>query len=459
MVFSSILFLFKFMPLAFLIYYIIPQRYKNLSLLILSLIFYSWGEVEYFPIMLFSIAVDYICSNTIEDHRDNKRLCRIMLFLSVVFNLGMLGFFKYTDFFIRAVNGLFGLSLSQLHLTLPLGISFYTFQTMSYTIDVYRGKVSAEKNLIDFGAFVVLFPQLIAGPIVRFTDINRELKSRKLSLEDIDFGVRTFILGLASKVLIANNIGQLWTFAQQVGFENISTPMAWLSVAAFSLQLYFDFSGYSLMAIGLGRALGFTFPQNFNFPFISRSMTEFWQRWHMTLGSWFREYVYFPLGGSRKGLKRTIFNFFVVWTATGFWHGAEWNYLLWGFYLFAVMTMEKLILKDFLGRHRIFSHIYTLLMWQFSLIIFSVNDLGKMGILFKKTFLLEFGSDWVYALRNYGVVFIVAIIFSTPLLKPLFERLQKKSRLFATFAYIFLAVLSIAYLVDSTYNPFLYFRF
>lgn len=459
MVFSSILFLFKFMPLAFFIYYILPARYKNLSLIMLSLIFYSWGEVKYFPIMLFSIAVDYICSNTIEDHRENKKLCKFMLFLSVLFNLGMLGFFKYTDFFIRAFNGALGLSVPQLNLTLPLGISFYTFQTMSYTIDVYRGKVTAEKNLIDFGAFVVLFSQLIAGPIVRFTDINRELKSRKLSLEDIDSGIRTFILGLASKVLIANNIGQLWSFTQQVGFENISTPMAWLSVAAFSFQLYFDFSGYSLMAIGLGRALGFTFPQNFNFPFISRSMTEFWQRWHMTLGSWFREYVYFPLGGSRKGLKRTIFNLFIVWTATGFWHGAEWNYLFWGVYLFAVMTLEKLFFKEFLEKHRIFSHIYTLLMWQFSLIIFSVNDLGDMGILFKKTFIPHSGSDWIYALRNYGVVFIIAVLFSLPVLKSWFEKLQQKHKALTTAVYIGLTVISIAYLVDSTYNPFLYFRF
>ena len=459
MVFSSILFLFKFMPLAFLIYYILPVKYKNLSLIILSLIFYSWGEVKYFPIMLFSIAVDYICSNVIEDHRENKGLCRFMLFLSVLFNLGMLGFFKYTDFFIRTINGALGLSIAQFNLTLPLGISFYTFQTMSYTIDVFRGKVTAEKNLVDFGAFVVLFPQLIAGPIVRFTDINRELKSRILSLEDIDSGVRTFILGLASKVLIANNIGQLWTFTQQVGFENISTPMAWLSVAAFSFQLYFDFSGYSLMAIGLGRALGFTFPQNFNFPFISRSMTEFWQRWHMTLGSWFREYVYFPLGGSRKGLKRTIFNLFIVWTATGFWHGAEWNYLFWGVYLFVVMTFEKLFFREYLAEHRIFSHIYTLLMWQFSLIIFSVNDLGDMGILFKKTFIPALGNDWVYALRNYGVVFIIAILFSMPVLKPCFEKLRQKHKVITTAVYIGLAVLSIAYLVDSTYNPFLYFRF
>ena len=459
MVFSSVLFLFKFMPLAFLIYYILPEKFKNFSLIVLSLIFYSWGEVRYFPIMLFSIFLDYICSNTIENHRDNKRLCKTMLWISVFCNLGMLGFFKYTDFFIRAVNTFFGLSIAELKLTLPLGISFYTFQTMSYTIDVYRNKVKAENNIVDFGAFVVLFPQLIAGPIVRFTDINKELKDRHLSLEDIDSGVRTFILGLASKVLIANNIGQLWTFTQEVGFENISTPMAWLAVIAFALQLYFDFSGYSLMAIGLGRALGFSFPQNFNYPFISRSMTEFWQRWHMTLGSWFREYVYFPLGGSRKGLKRTIFNLFIVWTATGFWHGAEWNYLFWGFYLFVVMILEKFFLKDILARHRIFSHIYTLLMWHFSLIIFSVNHLGDMSTLFNKTLIYTGGADWLYAVRNYGVVFLIAFIFSVPFVSNHFKVFEKKHKAAATVIYIGLAAASIAYLVDSTYNPFLYFRF
>lgn len=289
MVFSSILFLFRFMPAAFAIYYLVPRRFKNFTLLVLSLIFYSWGEAKYFPIMIASIVVDYTASGLIESHRDNKLICRLGLIYSMVFNLGMLGFFKYTNFFVGNLNALFGLSLPTISFVLPLGISFYTFQTMSYTIDVYLGKVKAERNIIDFGAFVVLFPQLIAGPIVRYTDINRELKERQINLPQIQDGIKLFILGLGSKVLIANNVGALWTEIEAIGavegFLSISTPLAWMAVFAYSLQIYFDFSGYSLMAIGLGKMLGFEFPKNFDFPYISRSFGEFWRRWHMTLGA------------------------------------------------------------------------------------------------------------------------------------------------------------------------------
>ena len=283
MVFSSILFLFRFMPAAFAIYYLVPRRFKNFTLLVLSLIFYSWGEAKYFPIMIASIVVDYTASGLIESHRDNKLICRLGLIYSMVFNLGMLGFFKYTNFFVGNLNALFGLNLPTISFVLPLGISFYTFQTMSYTIDVYLGKVKAERNIIDFGAFVVLFPQLIAGPIVRYTDINRELKERQINLPQIQDGIKLFILGLGSKVLIANNVGALWTEIEAIGagegFLSISTPLAWMAVFAYSLQIYFDFSGYSLMAIGLGKMLGFEFPKNFDFPYISRSFGEFWRRW------------------------------------------------------------------------------------------------------------------------------------------------------------------------------------
>ena len=462
MVFSSILFLYRFMPAAFAIYYLVPRRFKNFTLLVLSLIFYSWGEAKYFPIMIASIVVDYTASGLIESHRDNKLICRLGLIYSMVFNLGMLGFFKYTNFFVGNLNALFGLSLPTISFVLPLGISFYTFQTMSYTIDVYLGKVKAERNIIDFGAFVVLFPQLIAGPIVRYTDINRELKERQINLPQIQDGIKLFILGLGSKVLIANNVGALWTEIEAIGagegFLSISTPLAWMAVFAYSLQIYFDFSGYSLMAIGLGKMLGFEFPKNFDFPYISRSFGEFWRRWHMTLGAWFREYLYIPLGGNRVSKPRLYFNLFVVWAATGFWHGASWNFVFWGLFFFVTQVVERMGFRQFLDRHRIFSHVYVIFFLLLSWALFAVTDLGMLGDLFTRMFVPVGGVDWIYYLRNYIVVFILGTVLSTPALKGLYLRLEKNNVFcLIFFGAIFLA--STAYLVDATYNPFLYFRF
>ncbi len=462
MVFSSILFLFRFMPAAFAIYYLVPRRFKNFTLLVLSLIFYSWGEAKYFPVMIASIVVDYTASGLIESHRNNKLICRLGLIYSVVFNLGMLGFFKYTNFFVGNLNALFGLSLPTISFVLPLGISFYTFQTMSYTIDVYLGKVKAERNIIDFGAFVVLFPQLIAGPIVRYTDINRELKERQINLPQIQDGIKLFILGLGSKVLIANNVGALWTEIEAIGagegFLSISTPLAWMAVFAYSLQIYFDFSGYSLMAIGLGKMLGFEFPKNFDFPYISRSFTEFWRRWHMTLGSWFREYLYIPLGGNRVSRPRLYFNLFVVWAATGFWHGASWNFIFWGLFFFVFLVIERMGFKQVLERHSAFSHVYVIFFLLLSWALFAVTDLGMLGDLFTRMFVPVGGVDWIYYLRNYIVVFILGTVLSTPALKGLYLRLEKNNVFcLVFFGAIFLA--STAYLVDATYNPFLYFRF
>lgn len=462
MVFSSILFLFRFMPAAFAIYYLVPKRFKNFTLLVLSLIFYSWGEAKYFPVMIASIVVDYTASGLIESHRNNKLICRLGLIYSMVFNLGMLGFFKYTNFFVGNLNALFGLSLPTISFVLPLGISFYTFQTMSYTIDVYLGKVKAERNIIDFGAFVVLFPQLIAGPIVRYTDINRELKERQIKLPQIQDGIKLFILGLGSKVLIANNVGALWTEIEAIGagegFLSISTPLAWMAVFAYSLQIYFDFSGYSLMAIGLGKMLGFEFPKNFDFPYISRSFTEFWRRWHMTLGSWFREYLYIPLGGNRVSRPRLYFNLFVVWAATGFWHGASWNFIFWGLFFFVFLVIERMGFKQVLERHSAFSHVYVIFFLLLSWALFAVTDLGMLGDLFTRMFVPVGGVDWIYYLRNYIVVFILGTVLSTPALKGLYLRLEKNNVFcLIFFGAIFLA--STAYLVDATYNPFLYFRF
>lgn len=458
MVFSSLLFLFRFLPITFLIYYIVPFRLKNLVLLIASLIFYSWGEPKYFVIMLSCILVNYLTALGIERFRKNKAICRVCLAISLIFSLGMLFFFKYINFFITNLNSFLGLGLGTLSLTLPLGISFYTFQTLSYTIDVYWGKVEAERNIIDLGAFVVLFPQLIAGPIVKYTDINRELKKRTVTMAQIEAGIVTFLFGLGKKVLIANSIGSLWTQVEKMGFANVSSPLALLGILAYTFQIYFDFSGYSSMAIGLGKMLGFEFPQNFNFPYISRSITEFWRRWHMTLSSWFREYVYIPLGGNRKGRGRMYCNLFIVWAATGFWHGANWNFIFWGLYFFVLLSIEKLGFGKFLEKHRVFSHVYACIAIVFGWVLFAITDLSQIGTFLSTLFSFRMGSDVLYYLRNYAVIFIVAILCSTPLVEKLYQKIEKVTIL-KVLLHMGILILSVAYLVDSTYNPFLYFRF
>ena len=431
---------------------------KNGVLFFLSLLFYSWGEVRYFPVMLCVIAVNYAAALRIDARRQNRGICRFWLWAAVLFNFGMLGFFKYAAFIAENLNLVFGVSIPLIKLTLPLGISFYTFQTMSYTIDVYRGDVPSEHNFIDFGAFVVLFPQLIAGPIVRYSDIRVEMHERTLTMEQIDGGVRLFLLGLGSKVLIANNIGALWTDVEQIGFGVVSTPLAWLALAAYTLQINFDFSGYSLMAIGLGKMLGFEFPKNFDFPYESKSVTEFWSRWHMTLGSWFREYVYFPLGGNRRGRGRQFLNLFLVWALTGLWHGASWNFVLWGLYYFVLLMIEKTFLTDSLKKGHVWPHLYLMLAVMLGWALFAVTDLGALGTLLARLFAFEGGGDWQYFLRNYGVTFLLGILFSTKVLKRPFERLTRNGAA-AAVVYGALFLISTCYLVDATYNPFLYFRF
>lgn len=458
MVFSSIIFLFRFLPITLLLYYIAPAKIKNAVLVVCSLFFYSWGEVRYFPIMIASVLVDYTVSLIIENKRSNKVLCRICMGISLFFNLGMLFFFKYTNFFIENINALTGLSLKGIGLTLPLGISFYTFQTLSYTIDVYRKKTEVERNIINFAAFVTLFPQLIAGPIVKYTDIQRELRNRKLNLAQISSGITTFIFGLGKKVLIANNIGSLWNQVQDLGFANVSTPLAWLGILAYSFQIYFDFSGYSLMAIGLGKMLGFEFPQNFNYPYIAKSMTEFWRRWHMTLGSWFREYVYIPLGGNRVSKPRTYLNIFIVWAATGFWHGASWNFILWGLFFFVFLIAEKAFLLKHLEKSHFLSHVYVCFFLILSWALFAITDFSQLGIFLQKLFSFSTGDDWMYYLRNYFVTFLVAVFCSVPLVEKLYDKVKGFSIInLLILVLIFLS--SVAYLVDATYNPFLYFRF
>lgn len=458
MVFSSILFIFRFLPIAMGIYFLTPKKLKNLSLLILSLIFYSWGEPRYFLLMIASIFVDYFISINIEKNNKNKKIKILLLAISIIFNVGILFFFKYINFFIENINSIFNMSLNNVKITLPLGISFYTFQTMSYTIDVFLGKVKAEKNIINFGAFVCLFPQLIAGPIVKYIDISKELKNRDINLDEIQEGIRLFILGLGSKVLIANNIGSLWNEVETMGFNNISTILAWMGIIAFSLQIYFDFNGYSLMAIGLGKILGFNFPNNFNYPYESRSITEFWRRWHITLGQWFKQYVYIPLGGNRLGRARTYFNLFIVWFLTGLWHGASYNFILWGLYFFILICIEKNGLLNLLNKHKLISHIYTIFFILVGWVLFAVIDLNQIINFFKKMFIFNAGNEWIYYLRNYIIIYTIAIIFSTSFLKKIYNKFVK-SNIVETIILITIFLLSIAYLVDSSYNPFLYFRF
>ena len=461
MVFSTLLFLFRFLPISLFLYYIVPARWKNAVLLVVSLIFYSWGEVRYFPIMIFSTVLDYTCSRCIERWRDRRWVCKTALGVSIFCNLGMLIFFKYTDFFLSNLNALLGLSIPLLRLTLPLGISFYTFQTMSYTIDVYRGDARAEHNIINFGAYVTMFPQLIAGPIVRYTDVAERLNILKgrVTLDRVDDGISLFIFGLAKKVLIANSVGALWTeISETLGYGSISTPLAWMGILAYTLQIYFDFSGYSLMAIGLGKMLGFDFPDNFNYPYISKSITEFWRRWHMTLGSWFREYVYIPLGGNRKGKARQILNMAVVWFLTGFWHGADWNFILWGLFYLALLIVEKLWLLKKLEKAPVLAHIYTMLFVIVGWAIFFITDLGQLGDFLRRLFVPTGGISALYYLRNYAVIFVVAMVFCTPLPMRLYEKIKHNTLLRGLCLGVLLA-LSIAYLSNATYNPFLYFRF
>ena len=458
MVFSSVLFIFRFLPIAMILYFLTPNKFKNLTLLLVSLIFYSWGEPKYFLIMVASIFVDYFVSRGIEKSRNNKKVSIMLLSISILFNLGILFFFKYFNFFLENINNILGLSLKYVKITLPLGISFYTFQTMSYTIDVFLGKVKAEKNIINFGAFVCLFPQLIAGPIVKYTDINLELKYRKIDIKQIQDGIELFILGLGSKVLIANNIGAFWSEIEGKGFDGIGTVIAWISVLAFAFQIYFDFSGYSLMAIGLGKILGFNFPRNFNYPYISKSITEFWRRWHITLGSWFKEYVYIPLGGNRVGKLRIYINLFIVWFLTGFWHGASYNFILWGLYFFVLISIEKAFLFKFLEKYKIISHIYSIFFILLGWTIFAVVDLEQLKILLKQMFSISKNNQWIYYVRNYGITFIIAAALATPIVKNIYNKIIK-SDILNTIILMVIFLISIAYLVDATYNPFLYFRF
>ncbi len=469
MVFSSLTFMFVFLPIVLILYYIVPKKFKNLFVLISGLIFYAWGEPVYVLIMIVSTLIDYTAGLLIYRFDKSKTIKRICLITSLLMNLGLLGVFKYSGFIMQNIDIIFGTSLYDPNhaLPLPIGISFFTFQSMSYTIDMYMGKIKVQKNPISFAAFVTLFPQIVAGPIVRYDDIAKELDDRTVNLDCIYEGILKFITGVGKKVLIANNIGMLWTSVKGMETSELSVLTAWLGILAFTLQIYFDFSGYSDMAIGLGKMMGFNFPQNFNYPYQSKSISEFWRRWHITLGAWFKSYVYFPLGGSRKGKGRTVFNLAVVWLLTGIWHGASWNFILWGVLYGLVIIMEKLFLGKILERiPDFFSWLYTIVLVILGWVLFDTADiptaLGYMGAMFGGGGTLV-DNTAMYYLINYGVMFVIGTFACTDIFSRAAEWLKEKMPLLVNYstpiAKTAIMVLSTAYLADATYNPFLYFNF
>ena len=467
MVFSSLTFLLLFLPAVLLVYFAVPRQWKNGVLFLFSLLFYAWGEPVYVVLMIFSTVLDYTCGRLVEKYRGTPKQ-KIGLIVSLCVNLGLLFFFKYTDFFIGTVNGLFGAGIPQLNLPLPIGISFYTFQTMSYTIDVYRGDAKMQKNIISFGAYVALFPQLIAGPIVRYQDIADQLDERTHSFDRFGDGAKRFVTGLGKKVLLANNIGLLWSTVSGTEAAKLSTVGAWLGIIAFAFQIYFDFSGYSDMAIGLGKMFGFDFLENFNYPYVSKSVTEFWRRWHMSLGTWFRDYVYIPLGGNKKGFPVQIRNIVIVWLLTGFWHGASWNFVLWGVFYCVLLILEKLFLLKWLKKvPAVIGHLYALLAVLFGWVLFAFDDFGKGWEFLKVMFGGGAGfvnSDALYQLLSYLPLIVICAVASTPLMKMLYGKMTEKCGkglvLTADVTRILvLSAVSVAYLISGSYNPFLYFRF
>lgn len=469
MLFSAITFLYFYLPVTVLIYFIAPKPAKNAVLLLGSLFFYGWGEPKYLILMVISIIQGYVLGLLIDKSKRDKKEkpSKLYISLSVVLSLGTLGYFKYADFFIENFNRVTGLSMGLLKIALPIGISFYTFQILSYTIDVYRRNVDVQKNIIDFGAYVAMFPQLIAGPIVRYADIAVQLKNRTHSIAKSAEGIRRFIIGLSKKVLLANILGELAEAYRTA--EDKSVLFVWLYAIAYTLHIYFDFSGYSDMAIGLGKIFGFDFPENFNYPYISKSVTEFWRRWHMSLGTWFRDYLYIPLGGNRVSKPRWMINILIVWLATGFWHGAAWNFIIWGLYFAILLMLEKLFLLKITEKLKGINHIYVLLLVIISFVIFdsltmnrATNVIGEM--FFMKGLPLT-TQESVYLLRSYAVIIITGIIGATPIPKKLVLKLREiKAGAIVTdvaepFLLVSLLAVVTAFLVDGSFNPFLYFRF
>ena len=466
MLFSGIPFLYYFLPIVVLLYVIAPKCIKNTVLLLASLVFYAWGEPRYVILMTVTIILGYVLGLLIERYLGTGK-AKLFLILSLVFDLGFLAYFKYADFFIENFNAVTGLGLPLLRIALPVGISFYTFQILSYTVDVYRGDVKAQRNIINLATYIALFPQLIAGPIVRYSDIALQLETRTHSFDKTAEGIRRFVLGLGKKILIADVLAGLGTSFASSGDKSV--VFFWLYGISYALQIYFDFSGYSDMAIGLGKMFGFDFLENFNYPFISGSITEFWRRWHMSLGTWFRDYVYIPLGGNRCSKLRNIFNIFVVWMLTGFWHGANWNFILWGVFFGIALLIEKMWLLKHLKKMKVLNHVYVLILVLFSFVLFASVDLSQLGAnvggLFGAGGIPFINSETVYYLRSYAVVLILAIIGATPIVKKTALKIKEKKtgakimNILEPIALVSLVLVMTAYLVDGSFSPFLYFRF
>ena len=462
MLFTSISFLYYFLPVVLILYLIVPNKFKNVVLLLASIVFYFFGEGLYLLLILLEIVVAYIGATLIEkSHSKNT------LIIFIVFHLGLLGLFKYSNFFIENINSIFRSNFNLLSLTLPLGISFYTFQIISYLVDVYRKECRTQKNIFKFILYVSLFPQLVAGPIVRYSDISKEIDGRKIAFEDFSYGVRRFILGLAKKVLIANMLGEV---VNAFGVADKSVMFYWLFAISYMLQLYFDFSAYSDMAIGLGRMFGFHFLENFNYPYIAQSITEFWRRWHISLSSWFRDYVYIPLGGSRCGKKKLVRNILIVWMLTGFWHGASWNFIVWGLLFGVLLTIEKLVIGDKIEKiPKVIRHLYVLFVVMISFIIFNSNDIisafHNISGLFGGGREVFINDVCLYYLKSYGLILLMACFGATPICKNLVEKISKNKtgkKIINILEPVYLGVLLLivtTYLIDGSYNPFLYFRF
>lgn len=468
MVFSSVTFLFYFLPALIVIYYLAPARLKNLVMILASFVFYAWGEIRFIPVMLLLSVEDYICARLMDKYRERTALRRFLMLISVCSNLGVLLYFKYFNFFADNFCAVLGIDSRLAEVILPIGVSFNTFQSISYAVDVYRGTTGSEKSFYNYLTYTTLFPQIIAGPIVRYVTVENDLDDHLLTKNSFSMGMRRFIIGLAKKVLIANNVGLLWSQITAGTAGEESVLLYWIGIVAYTFQIYFDFSGYSDMAIGLARIFGLTFDENFNFPYISKSITEFWRRWHITLGAWFRDYVYIPLGGNKCSKSKHIRNICVVWALTGFWHGASWNFVLWGVYFALILVLEKYYIGKFLDKlPAFFRHVYTMLLVIISWVIFYFEDMGAMGEYLGGMFGLKgipfVNSQSLYHLFSYGIIFIMAVFFSTPRFKKVIDLAEKSEKrpviLLTSVSYVLVFLLCVAYLVNSTYNPFLYFRF
>lgn len=469
MVFSSLLFLFQFLPVVLLLYFIIPKKFRNLLLFGASLIFYAWGEPVYVVLILFSTILDYFLGRAVGHFRERgeQKKAKLAVAGSVIVNLSLLGFFKYIDFLIGIVNAVTPVEMDILELALPIGISFYTFQTMSYTIDVYRGQADVQKNFIAFGAYVSMFPQLIAGPIVRYHEVAEQMNHRETSVDRFSEGVFRFVTGLGKKVLLANQIGVLWDEIAAMSVNRLTTATAWIGILAFTLQIYFDFSGYSDMAIGMGCMFGFTFPENFRHPYEAKSITEFWRKWHITLGTWFREYVYIPLGGNKRGIWRQMLNLTIVWFLTGLWHGASWNFVIWGLYYGVLLILEKLLFKRITLPAAV-GHIYTMFFVAVGWAIFSYMDMADGAGYFMTMFGMAgagLGDETtIYMLLSNGVMLLIGIVGAGSYIgrlfgKRLFPENTVRRQIAGSMFIAAIMLLSVAMLVNSSYNPFLYFRF